>query len=157
MSQTTPTVPMLDVATKLDRILTKLVGEQKVRHIDDDGWIHFGLVIDTTPVSLVVEPLGDSDASVYGFTVIGARVEDLDAARDWVLACNRRIHFGRTMLDEDGDVMFIHHLFSSGVNEASVRGLIHVVAGMANTYPDLAEKTGALSIADLQALNSLED
>jgi hypothetical protein len=151
-----PTVPTTELADKLEGILTPMFGEQKSRHTDDDGEIHFGVMPNGIPLEFVVEPLGNTDAVVAGVHVLGTCIEDRDAAKHWVANQNRRIRFGRLELVGDG-VIFFHHLFASGVNEPGVRHMLGILNATAEFHPDLAEKTGALSLADYFALNSLQD
>jgi hypothetical protein len=145
-----------ELAVDVEGMLPPLVGLQYCMWTDDDGDVRFNTFIGPTLVGLIVEPLGDDDALLTGYHVIGTGVQDTQAAAQWVARRNQRIHVGRVQLAGE-EVLFLAHLFRPAVNHESVRLLLALLASAARWHPDLAAASGALTLADQMALERLGD
>jgi hypothetical protein len=143
-----------DLAAGVERILVALCGEQFKTSVDEDGDVFFRVFVAGVPVGLVVECLREDEAVLAGHHVIGVRVEDEDAAADFVARRNQELHVGRLEL-AGRSVVFHHHMFASGVNTDTVRDLLGVLASESRSYPDLAAEAGALRLSDVLELDRL--
>lgn len=145
-----------ELAEKLYDIATELCGEQFNAWADEDGDFCFSTMIAGVPVGLIVERLGDEESVLVGHHIIGARVENKEAAAEFVARRNQRLRIGRVELIEDS-VVFFHHVFGAGVNTDTVRLLLGLLVCESRSHADLASTTGALKLTDLAAIDQLEE
>lgn len=145
-----------ELSDRVNEILRDLAGEQYKRGTLPNGNTFFALHIMGVPVGLTVESLGDSEALLAGHHVIGTKVEDRQAAAEFVTRRNQTLRVGRVMLIEDSVVSF-HHLFAAGVNKETVRTLLGLLAAESQSHPDLAAAAGALTLAEAQSPEALDE
>ena len=145
-----------ELAVTVEGFLVPMFGEQYSMWTEDDGDVRFDVCVGAAPVGLIVEPVGEDGALLVGFHIIGVKVEDKQAAAAWVAKRNQQIRVDRVQMFED-DVVFLHSIFGPGVNKDCVRILLGLLAGESRSHADLAAATGALTLADLVALDNLGD
>jgi hypothetical protein len=133
------------------RVVTKLFGEQYRLEVDSEGEAVFFVRPGGTPVSLSVEPYGSERCLLVARHIIGARVEDMTAAVQYVVERNDSLRLGSVVVRGDM-VVFSHALFSGGITTDAVRSLIEVAAYQSCEYSELASRAGALRWADVAVL-----
>jgi hypothetical protein len=144
------------IGQDVESYCAQLYGEQVHGWTDDDGTRHFDTLHRGVPVGVVVEPWGEDDSIVVAYHLIGAGIDDMSRATRFVMDHNQRVRVGRFVMTGDA-VAFTCQVHSSGLTKDSLRFLLQTAAGAAATYPELAEDTGALRLADLAVLRALTD
>jgi hypothetical protein len=136
-------------------ILPELVGEQFEALADEDGDVRFVTMLKGALVVLVAEAFGEEDSLLFGYHIIGGRIEDTEAAAAFVAQHNQRVRCGRFEVAAN-QVVFVHQLFGAGVNKDTVRWLLKLLAEASCLYPELAAQTGALNLAAIASLEQLD-
>ncbi len=138
----------------------KIFGEQFSRFDSQEPpAICFGVPIaDDFPAVLFIEPFGSDGAMLSAHLVIGCEIQDAEAAETWARRKSACLRFGHIQfLLTEGIVEFHYGTFSEGVNEATLRQILALLAAQTHEYGSLAEATGALSVGAVHAVDALTD